>query len=93
MVAKSRSYTAEAFLFRADWDDRTTERWFNDAIDRGAITVERYIEHGTAKISGFTVHDGRRGDMRGRCGDYVVRFPGGRILPVEPTLFLAMFNS
>ena len=91
MDYRSNSFVVDAFEFTSKYDDREAPYWFAKAVDNEKIFIDSRINDGANYIYGFTMYTDR-GRIKGRCGDYVIRFASGEIVAMSKKMFNTLFR-
>ena len=92
MNYRSNSFVVDAFEFTSRYDDRMAPFWFAKAVNDEKIFIDSRIDDGANHIYGFTLYS-KRGRVKGRCGDIVLRAPSGDIGIMSKNVFNELFRQ
>ena len=92
MEYRSNSFVVDAFEFTRKYDDRVAPFWFSKAVEDMRIYIDSTLHDGASVISGFTLNS-KRGRIKGKCGDFVLRAPSGEIMVMNKKTFTTLFRK
>ncbi|MFV0465277.1 MAG: hypothetical protein ACK5ML_04320 [Lachnospiraceae bacterium] len=83
-------HPSDAFVFNRD-SEVTGPEWFVRAVNADQITIDRAIHDGASRVYGCTIQT-RYGNVRAKCGHYIVPLADGVIIPLNKTEFNDTFE-
>lgn len=90
MKYKRKPAIVDAFRFDTD-SEIMAPRWFQKAVERDRIFIDRCINDGAVHIYGCTIHT-KSGRAKAKVGDYIVREPSGEIRSYKAKEFKEIYE-